>query len=42
MADHTTQEPERPVEIKFSPLVGKLRLREGEELGESHSVQSWD
>lgn len=27
---------------KGPPRGEKLRLREGEELGESHSVQSWD
>lgn len=38
MAVPATQEPEKPSEIKFSPLVGKQKLREGEELAESHSA----
>lgn len=38
MAVPATQEPEKPLEIKFSPLTGKRKLREGEELAESHSV----
>lgn len=38
MAEHATKEPEKPWEINFSFLIGKLRLREEEELAESHTT----
>ena len=38
MADHTIQEAEKLLEVKFRPLMGNLRLREGEELAVSHRV----
>lgn len=38
MADPTTQEPEKPSEVKFSSLMGELRLREGEQFAKVHMV----
>lgn len=38
MADHTTREAEKLLEVRVRPLMGNLRLREGEELAGSHRV----
>lgn len=38
MADHITREAEKLLEVRFRPLMGNLRLREGEELAGSHRV----